>query len=134
MRWYDGFVIAMSNPTFLITALGGSVVSLGGWGAIIVTPALSYAFLPNARSIARGHDGWLSRTLKARFARDLPRALDHPHLVMGVAVALLMVAAFAMSRMGTGFLPDFHEGSLTVQANTLPGTSLAKSDEIGRRV
>jgi len=36
MRWYDGFVIAMSNPTFLITALGGSVVSLGGWGAIIV--------------------------------------------------------------------------------------------------
>src|SRR5437879_11656507 len=39
-----------------------------------------------------------------------------------------------MSQMGTGFLPDFHEGSLTVQANTLPGTSLAKSDEIGRRV
>ncbi len=35
MRWYDGFVIAMSNPTFLITALGGSVATLGGWGAII---------------------------------------------------------------------------------------------------
>src|SRR4029078_5551877 len=34
----------------------------------------------------------------------------------------------------TAFLPEFHEGSLTVQANTLPGTSLAKSDEIGRRV
>ena len=39
-----------------------------------------------------------------------------------------------MTQMGTGFLPEFHEGSLTVQANTLPGTSLAKSDEIGRRV
>lgn len=36
MRWYDGFVIAMSNPTFLITALGGSVFSLGGWGAVIL--------------------------------------------------------------------------------------------------
>ena len=36
MRWYDGFVVAMSNPTFLITALGGSVATLGGWGAIIV--------------------------------------------------------------------------------------------------
>jgi amino acid transporter len=34
MRWYDGFIIAMSNPTFLITALGGSVATLGGWGAI----------------------------------------------------------------------------------------------------
>src|SRR6202171_3331683 len=40
----------------------------------------------------------------------------------------------AVTRLGTAFLPEFHEGSLTVQANTLPGTSLAKSDEIGRRV
>ncbi len=39
-----------------------------------------------------------------------------------------------MTRMGTAFLPEFHEGSLTVQANTLPGTALAKSDEIGSRV
>ena len=36
--------------------------------------------------------------------------------------------------MGSAFLPEFNEGSLTVQANTLPGTSLPKSDEIGRRV
>jgi Cu/Ag efflux pump CusA len=39
-----------------------------------------------------------------------------------------------MTRLGSAFLPEFHEGSLTVQANTLPGTSLVKSDEIGRRV
>src|SRR5205807_3344431 len=35
--------------------------------AIVVTPALSYAFLPRAKSIARGHDGWLARTLKRGF-------------------------------------------------------------------
>jgi CzcA family heavy metal efflux pump len=102
--------------------------------AIVVTPALSYAFLPGARSILRGHDGWLARVLKARFAKDLPRALDHPRLVMAASAVLLLVAATAITRMGTAFLPEFHEGSLTVQANTLPGTSLAKSDEIGRRV
>jgi len=102
--------------------------------AIIVTPALSYTFLPRARSIQRGHDGWLARTLKKRFARDLPRALDHPVLVMVTSVTLLAVAAIALTRVGTAFLPEFHEGSLTVQANTLPGTSLAKSDQIGRRV
>ena len=102
--------------------------------AIVVTPALSYAFLPHARSIERGHDGWLARTLKARFARVLPTALDHPNTVMALSVLLLVVAAAAMTRMGSAFLPEFHEGSLTVQANTLPGTSLAKSDEIGRRV
>jgi CzcA family heavy metal efflux pump len=102
--------------------------------AVIVTPALSFAFLPGARSILRGHDGWLARTLKTRFAKDLPRALDHPRVVMVTAAVLLLIAVAAMTRMGSAFLPEFHEGSLTVQANTLPGTSLTKSDEIGRRV
>src|SRR5690349_19776200 len=36
MTWYDGFVVALANPSFLITSLGLSVLSLGGWGAIIV--------------------------------------------------------------------------------------------------
>ena len=102
--------------------------------AVIVTPALSVAFLPGASSILRGHDGWLARTLKGRFAKDLPHALNHPVLVMATSAALLLVSLAAMTRMGSAFLPEFHEGSLTVQANTLPGTSLEKSDEIGRKV
>jgi CzcA family heavy metal efflux pump len=102
--------------------------------AIVVTPALCYAFLPGARSILSGHDGWLARVVKDRFTKDLPRALNHPRLVMAASAALLLVAVAGLSLMGTAFLPEFHEGSLTVQANTLPGTSLAKSDEIGRRV
>ncbi|MEO8260837.1 MAG: efflux RND transporter permease subunit [Acidobacteriota bacterium] len=102
--------------------------------AVVVTPALCAAFLPGARSILTGHEGWLGRTLKARYATLLPYALDHPGLVAVLSAALLAVAGAAMTRMGTAFLPEFHEGSLTVQANTLPGTSLAKSDEIGRRV
>src|SRR5687768_9159032 len=102
--------------------------------AIVVTPALCYAFLPRASSITRGHDGWLSRSLKARFARVLPYALDRPALVTGAAAVLLIGAVAATTRFGTAFLPVFHEGSLTISVNTLPGTSLAKSDEIGTRV
>jgi len=102
--------------------------------AVVVTPALCYAFLPQAASIQRGHDGWLTRVLKAQFSKLLPPVLDHPVPVIASAIALLLVAVVALTRAGTAFLPDFHEGSLTVQANTLPGTSLAKSDEIGRRV
>ena len=102
--------------------------------AIVVTPALCFAFLPKTASVLRGHDGWLTRTLKARFARDLPRALDHPRILMALCGALLVAAALATLRFGTAFLPEFHEGSLTISVNTLPGTSLAKADEIGRRV
>jgi CzcA family heavy metal efflux pump len=102
--------------------------------AIVVTPALCVAFLPQAASIQRGHDGWLTRVLKAQFSKLLPPVLDRPVPVIASAIALLLVAGVALTHAGTAFLPDFHEGSLTVQANTLPGTSLAKSDEIGRRV
>ena len=102
--------------------------------AIVVTPALCYAFLPGAPSITRGHEGWLARTLKERFAQVLPFALNRPRLVAGIALVLLLAAAVAATRFGTAFLPEFYEGSLTISVNTLPGTSLAKSDEIGNRV
>ena len=102
--------------------------------AVIVTPALSVAFLPRAASIQRGHDGWLTRRLKEGFARILPPTLNHPYAVLTASAVLLALALGALTRAGTAFLPEFHEGSLTVQANTLPGTSLAKSNEIGRRV
>src|SRR4249920_706741 len=102
--------------------------------AVIVPPALCVTFLPHAASIERGHDGWLTRRLKAWFARILPPALNHPRLVMAMSVVLLGTALAALTQAGTAFLPNFHEGSLTVQANTLPGTSLAKSNDIGRRV
>ena len=36
ISWFDGFVVALANPSFLITALGGSALSLGGWGAVIL--------------------------------------------------------------------------------------------------
>ena len=116
-------------------ALAYVVALLASLGvAIVVTPALSYAFLPRARSIEAGHDGWLARTLKRGLAAALPHALDHPWMVMATSLLLVAAAVAGLTRAGTTFLPEFHEGSLTVQANTLPGTSLAKSDEIGRRV
>jgi len=102
--------------------------------AIVVTPALCFAFLPGASTIVAGHEGWLARTLKARFAGGLPHALDRPGLVTVIAVLLLATAGFAMTRFGTAFLPEFHEGSLTISVNTMPGTSLGKSNEIGTRV
>jgi CzcA family heavy metal efflux pump len=102
--------------------------------AIVVTPALCVAFLPGARSIIRGHEGRVAGALKSRFARALRYALDRPRLVIAISLLLLTAAALATTRFGTAFLPEFHEGSLTISVNTLPGTALGKSDEIGTRV
>jgi amino acid transporter len=36
LRWYDGFVICLANPGFLLGSLGWTVLDLGGWGAALI--------------------------------------------------------------------------------------------------
>src|SRR3972149_7006018 len=36
IRWWDGFVIGMANPGFLLVGLWGSIISLGGWVAAVL--------------------------------------------------------------------------------------------------
>jgi CzcA family heavy metal efflux pump len=124
----EGRLLAPLAFAYIVALLASLAV------AVVVTPALCVAFLPSAASIQQGHEGRLTQLLKAGFARMLPPVLDRPVPVIAVSVAMLAAAAVVLTAAGSAFLPEFHEGSLTVQANTLPGTSLAKSDEIGTRV
>jgi hypothetical protein len=36
MTWWDGFVVALANPAFLIAGLGGSIGALGTGGAFLL--------------------------------------------------------------------------------------------------
>jgi amino acid transporter len=36
LHWYDGFVIALCNPGFLIGSLGFSLLTIGVWGSVIL--------------------------------------------------------------------------------------------------
>ena len=105
--------------------------------AIVVTPALCVRVPAAARASIRARARRLAGAdaqgaVRARSCRT--RSTIRALVMAASAGAAGRRAASALTRMGTAFLPEFHEGSLTVQANTLPGTSLAKSDEIGRRV
>ena len=124
----EGRLLAPLAFAYIVALLASLLV------AMFVTPALCFAFLPDAASIRHGRDGWLTRVLKAGYARVLPSVLDHPNAVIASAIVLFAGAAVVLTGAGRAFLPEFHEGSLTVQANTLPGTSLATSDAIGKRI
>jgi Cu/Ag efflux pump CusA len=109
-----------------IVALAASLVV-----ALTVTPALCSILLPKAKSIVKGHEPWLIRTLKKMYRPSLSFSLNHPWLVLGASAILLLAADIGVSQMGRSFLPDFNEGSLTISAVTIPGTSLAESDQLG---
>jgi amino acid transporter len=46
LRWYDGFVICLANPGFLLGALGWSVLDLGGWGAALIWGVTAAIIVP----------------------------------------------------------------------------------------
>ena len=102
--------------------------------AITVTPVLSYWWLPQSRIVKLGHESALSRVLKNLYATVLNVTIGRWKSVSLFAAAALIVALYGISQAGKAFLPEFNEGSLTVSAVTLPGTSLEQSDALGRRV
>jgi CzcA family heavy metal efflux pump len=100
--------------------------------ALTVTPALCSFLLPNARSILKGDEPWLVSRLKQVYRPALHWSLNHPVWVVIPSVLLVVGAGVLLSRTGRAFLPEFNEGTLTISAVTLPGTSLADSDNLGR--
>jgi amino acid transporter len=46
LRWYDGFVIALANPGFLLGSLGWTVLDLGGWGAMLLWGVTAAIIVP----------------------------------------------------------------------------------------
>lgn len=109
-----------------ITSLAASLLV-----ALTVTPALCSHLLPRARAVLRGREPWLARTLKRIYEPSLRAALRIPALALAAALALVAGAAWQLTRTGRAFLPEFNEGSLTISAVTMPGTSLAESDALG---
>jgi len=136
-------VVLVFLPLFALTSVEGRMLAPLGFAYIVsltaslvvaltVTPALCSFLLPNAKSVLRGHEPWPVRQLKRVFQPILGWSLDHPRIVVMASALLLIAAGVGLSRTGRAFLPEFNEGTLTVSAVTLPGTSLADSNSLGR--
>jgi CzcA family heavy metal efflux pump len=121
----EGRLLQPLGLAYLIAIFASLVV------ALTVTPVLSFYLLPRLRAVREGHEPKFVQVIKAGYARVLPAILDGRPLVFGSAVVLLIVAGLGASRLGRSFLPEFNEGALVISAVTLPGTSLASSNELG---
>src|SRR5262249_41992019 len=90
--------------------------------------------LPRARFLEHRRDPMLLRGLKWLDEKAVRFALRRPRLVLGVAAALAALAVLSVAGLGGEFLPDFNEGTLTVNVQARPGPSLAESQRLGGRV
>jgi CzcA family heavy metal efflux pump len=102
--------------------------------AVTVTPALCSLLLPASAAIREDKEGRLVIWLKQRYKPLLERTLKQWKLISALSATGLTVALLALALSGRAFLPEFNEGSLTISAITLPGTSLQQSDQLAQRV
>ncbi len=124
----EGRLLAPLGFAYVI-ALGASLVV-----ALTITPALCSLLLPRARMVLQGGEPWLVRRLKQLYQPTVRWAVNHSLVIMISSGLLLGAAVFSFRWIGRSFLPEFNEGALTIQAVTLPGTSLAESDQLGRQL
>ncbi len=102
--------------------------------ALTLTPAMCLWLLPDSPTVRKGRDPWIVRRVQAAYRRPLEWALRRPLLVLVPSLALFAWGVFALAGSGRNFLPEFNEGALVIGVTTAPGTSLAASDELARRV
>jgi CzcA family heavy metal efflux pump len=111
-----------------IVSIGASLIV-----AVTVTPVLCAYLLPDA--IAKHEqDSWLVARLTAIYRTVLEAVLAKPRAVLGFALAGVIATIALFPMLGLGFLPEFQEGTLTISAVTVPGTSLSESDQLGQLV
>jgi CzcA family heavy metal efflux pump len=137
-------VMVVFLPLFFLSGVEGRLLRPLGFAylvaifaslvvALTLTPALCAYILPRARALAHA-DSFVVRHLKNAYRPLLERTVRRPALVIVGAAAALAAAVALVPFLGRTFLPEFNEGALTVAAVTLPGTSLAESDRLGRRI
>ena len=100
--------------------------------AMTLTPLLCKDLLASEKYLDNNdRESFLSRKLSAWYARSLDTAMSHKKAVLGATALLLAGAVVVFSFMGSSFLPDFNEGSMTISAVTGQGSSLDVSDQLG---
>jgi CzcA family heavy metal efflux pump len=136
-------IVLVFTPLFFLSGVEGRLLAPLGLAyvtallasllvAVTLTPVLCHLLLPGSRAVRSGEKPLVVRGLERLYGALLRRVLGRVWWVVVPSLVLLVAALFALRGVGLAFLPEFNEGALTINAVTLPGTSLRESDALGR--
>ena len=104
--------------------------------AMAAAAGLSVTLIPVLMTIfIRGHirpehDNPLNRWLIAIYKPLLSKVLHYPKVTLGMALVLVLITLYPLSKLGSEFMPPLDEGDLLYMPTALPGLSVSKASEI----
>jgi len=96
--------------------------------AITVVPVLMGYFIRGKIRSEKRHP--LSRVLIRAYRPVIEFVLKHKMMTILVAVLIVVISIFPLSRIGSEFMPPLDEGDLLYMPTTLPGISITKAKEL----
>ncbi|GAA0724046.1 efflux RND transporter permease subunit [Dokdonella soli] len=99
----------------------------------IAVPLLAERFLDQRHRVPHP-PGRFTRWMMQSYESTLQKWLKRPVLVLLMVAPLVVVGAFAYTRVGTGFMPSMDEGGFILDYLSRPGTSLEETDRLLNQV
>ena len=138
-----GVVALVMFPVLTFSGVQGRIFAPLGWAylsavlasllvALTVTPAMTLLIFGKGR-LPHEEPHWVL-ALKARYHSVLEGLMAHPKALFIGAGILIAGSLAVLPFLPGGFLPDFQEGHLILQANLPTGASLQESLRLGQQV
>jgi len=128
-------ITAVYMPIFALTGVEGKMfhpMAITVMIALISAMVLSVTFVPAGvallfRKPIEEKENVIMRGARSFYQPVLNVALKFRWLVVGTAVALVIVSSWAATRLGAEFIPNLDEGDIAMHALRIPGTSLSQA-------
>lgn len=135
-------VVLVFAPVFFLGGIEGRLLRPLGFAyavalissllvALSVTPVLCSYLLARRSRRRSGREPVTARLLKRAYRPVLEWGLDNGKTVLAASGIVIVAAALGLGSVGRSFLPAFQEGTLTISAVTVPGTSLEAANRLG---
>ncbi|ESQ83035.1 cation transporter [Asticcacaulis sp. AC466] len=103
----------------VVTALTAALVL-----SLTFVPAMVAMFITGK---VQEKESWFMRGARRVYEPALKAALAMRVVVIGLAVALMVISGFLATRLGAEFIPNLDEGDVALHALRIPGTSLTQA-------
>jgi len=114
--------------TFIFAMIGAMLLCL------TYVPMISALFLRPPKSEKQSYGDKFVHWIEGKYEPLLTRSLVKGKVIIGIAVALFVVAIFAFTRMGGEFIPQLDEGDIAFHAILKPGSSLTETIETTTKI